>query len=414
MIYQRGPKTSLIFYAYYIYYNMIKCIYKPQDLRYVFMQSDSPNQKELTQLEGYLNKIPSFMFLPSFRGIPKPEVFLNKFKSKDGKTIFWCHSGLIGTIYEWCKDNNISISGIDSNFTRREMTMTLEDFKRYVNSWEMTITPRDYQYEAAYKILQNRQSLSQLATRAGKTLIAYMVFRYMLEHGAKKILMVVPSIQLVKQGVEDFSEYKEFFKSETVSHIIDRFGERPDESGNAPLILIDPVMGDDGELYSTYTHELMLGMRRLSRRAHLLTPNLTEACFLTDTPYQSTAKLSEPDALAFANTLLDRLTEVTQGRIVITGIHLSDGSVANVGLDAGGTRFCVKRPHESRSYPGTGDLFASVLLGALLRGDAFPDACAYAAEFTGEVIHESAPIPTPERDGVALEHHLWKLILKKQ
>lgn len=195
---------------------MIKCLYKPQDLRYVFMQSDSPNQKELTQLEGYLNKIPQFMFLPSFRGVPKPEVFLNKFKGKDGKVIYWCHSGLIGTIYEWCKNNGITITGIDTNFTRRDLPMTLEDFRHYVDSWEMTITPRDYQYEAAYKILQNRQSLSQLATRAGKTLIAYMVFRYMLEHGAKKILMVVPSIQLVKQGVEDFSEYKEFFKTETV------------------------------------------------------------------------------------------------------------------------------------------------------------------------------------------------------
>ena len=80
----------------------------------------------------------------------------------------------------------------------------------------MSITPRPYQYEAAYKILQNKQSLSQLATRAGKTLIAYMVFRYMLEHGAKKILMIVPSIQLVKQGVTDFSEYAEFFKTETI------------------------------------------------------------------------------------------------------------------------------------------------------------------------------------------------------
>ena len=195
---------------------MIKCLYKPQDLRYVFMQSDSPNQKELKQLEGYLNKIPQFMFLPSFRGVPKPEVFLNKFKGKDGKVIYWCHSGLIGTVYEWCKNNGITITGIDTNFTRRDLPMTLEDFRHYVDSWEMTITPRDYQYEAAYKILQNRQSLSQLATRAGKTLIAYMVFRYMLEHGAKKILMVVPSIQLVKQGVEDFSEYKEFFKTETV------------------------------------------------------------------------------------------------------------------------------------------------------------------------------------------------------
>ena len=195
---------------------MIKCVYKPADLRYIFMQSDSPNQRELVELESYLNKIPSYMFLPSFRGIPKPEVFLNKFKTKDGKLVYWCHSGLIGTIKDWCKSNGIQITGIDEKITKRDIEMPFEEFKRYVDSWSMSINPRDYQYEAAYKILCNRQSLSQLATRAGKTLIAYMVFRYMLEHGAKKILMIVPSIQLVKQGVEDFSEYAEFFKSETV------------------------------------------------------------------------------------------------------------------------------------------------------------------------------------------------------
>lgn len=196
---------------------MIKVIYKPQDLRYVFMQSDSPQQKELLDLEGYLNKIPQYMFLPSFRDIPKPEVFLNKFKTKDNRIIFWCHTGLIGVIEEWCKANNVSLNCADIEALKyRGMPMTLEDFKEYVNSWGLSLNPRDYQYEAAYKILCNRQSLSQLATRAGKTLIAYMVFRYMLEHGARKILMIVPSIQLVKQGVADFSEYAEFFKSETV------------------------------------------------------------------------------------------------------------------------------------------------------------------------------------------------------
>ena len=195
---------------------MIKCIYKPADLRYIFMQSDSPNQRELVELESYLNKIPSYMFLPSFRGIPKPEVFLNKFKTKEGKLVYWCHSGLIGTIKDWCKSKAISITGIDEKITKRDIEMPFEEFRQYVDSWGMSIIPRDYQYEAAYKILCNRQSLSQLATRAGKTLIAYIVFRYMLEHGAKKILMIVPSIQLVKQGVEDFSEYAEFFKSETV------------------------------------------------------------------------------------------------------------------------------------------------------------------------------------------------------
>ena len=193
---------------------MIKCVYKPTDLRYIFMQSDNPN--ELVSLEGYLNKIPQYQFLPSFAGIPKPEVYLNKFKSKSGNLIYWCHSGLADTISTWCKSNNIVIEGIDDNLKYRNVPITLEQYIEYVNSWHMSITPRPYQYEAAYKILQNKQSLSQLATRAGKTLIAYMVFRYMLEHGAKKILMIVPSIQLVKQGVVDFSEYAEFFKTETI------------------------------------------------------------------------------------------------------------------------------------------------------------------------------------------------------
>lgn len=193
---------------------MIKCIYKPTDLRYIFMQSDNPN--ELVSLESYLNKIPQYQFLPSFAGIPKPEVYLNKFKSKSGNLIYWCHSGLADTISTWCKSNNIVIEGIDGNLKYRNVPITLEQYIEYVNSWHMSITPRPYQYEAAYKILQNKQSLSQLATRAGKTLIAYMVFRYMLEHGAKKILMIVPSIQLVKQGVADFSEYAEFFKTETI------------------------------------------------------------------------------------------------------------------------------------------------------------------------------------------------------
>ena len=199
----------------------------------------------------------------------------------------------------------------------------------------------------------------------------------------------------------------------TVSEIIERFGDRPDESGARPLILVDPVMGDDGVLYSTYTHELMLGMRELCRHAQLLTPNLTEACFLTDTPYRDTLTMSPSEAIAFATALLERLTAVTDGRIVITGVSLADGTLANVGLDENKKIFTVIRPHEVQHYPGTGDLFASVLLGRLLDGDPFPAAVSAAAEFTGTVMHESALIDTPARDGVALEYHLGKLAKQK-
>lgn len=193
---------------------MITIKYKPNDLRYIFLISN--NQKELSDLERYLNKIPSFMWLPSYAGPIKPTVFLNKFKTPKGQIIYYCHSGLWKTIYDWCEENGVEVNGIDNSFKYNNFPLSLEEFTEYINKWGLNITPRDYQIKAAWMILKYRQSLSQLATRAGKTLIAYIVFRYMLENGAKKILMVVPSIQLVKQGVKDMSEYKEFFKSEQV------------------------------------------------------------------------------------------------------------------------------------------------------------------------------------------------------
>ncbi len=199
---------------------------------------------------------------------------------------------------------------------------------------------------------------------------------------------------------------------ETVSHFIDRFGSTPDESGEPPLVLIDPVMGDEGELYSTYTPDLMKGMRTLSRKADLLTPNLTEACFLTDTPYRDTARLSLEDAMAFIHQLMDKLETFGAKQIVITGIPLPDNTLANLGKNIDKSRFCVSRPLQSRSYPGTGDIFASVLLGALLDSGNFQSAVSSAADFTAILIRESTPISTPVREGVALEHHLHLLSQK--
>ena len=193
---------------------MISVIYKKADLRYIFFKTNKP--KELILLEQYLNKIPQYMFLPSFRGVPKPEVFLNKFTSNDGQLIYYCHSGLWKTIYDWCKVNGIEIKGVDDYFKYTDFKLTIEEFTQYVKNWNLNLNPYEYQIKAAWLILKYRQSLSQLATRAGKTLIAYIVLRYMLENGAKNILMVVPSIQLVKQGKEDFENYQEFFKSETI------------------------------------------------------------------------------------------------------------------------------------------------------------------------------------------------------
>lgn len=194
---------------------MIVIKYKPTDLRYLFLYGD--NDKELRALEAHLNKIPNYIFLPSFSGIPKPEVFLNKFY-KDNKLIYWCPSGLWKEIVDWCKEHNIECSNIagDNDFKYRNI-MDESTFTAWVNSLNLSLELRPYQIHAAWLILKFRMSLSQLATRSGKTLIAYVVFRYLLEiEGAHNILMIVPAKHLIKQGVADMAEYSEFFKTETV------------------------------------------------------------------------------------------------------------------------------------------------------------------------------------------------------
>ena len=208
---------------------MIKIATKPGEQRFIFVLHDgkkitisngksTKTMTEISALEEHLNKVPDYMYLPSFSGIPKPTVFLYKADHK-GKVVHYCLSGLWKEIYDFCISHGIEIelpTDFDS-FKYTPFTMSLAEFSEYVNSWGLNIQPRDYQLKAAWKILKYRQSMSQLATRAGKTLLAYMVFRYMLEQGGvKNILMIVPNISLVKQGVSDMSQYKEFFTTEPI------------------------------------------------------------------------------------------------------------------------------------------------------------------------------------------------------
>lgn len=196
---------------------MIKLLTHPQDPRYIFMTSDAP--AELSQLEKHLNKIPTYMLLPTFRGIPKAEAFLNKFRGRDGSYVYFCAAGLWKEIIDFLTTKKIpyDASAIDSSFKYTKFNMSLEEYTAYIKSWEMNIEPRDYQIKAAWMILHYNLSLSELSTRSGKTLIFNMLARSAKELlGAKKILMIVPSIHLVKQGVKDLQEYKEYFRTEQI------------------------------------------------------------------------------------------------------------------------------------------------------------------------------------------------------
>ena len=190
---------------------------------------------------------------------------------------------------------------------------------------------------------------------------------------------------------------------EVVSDFIDRFGK------DIP-VLIDPVMGDDGVLYSTYNNEMRSGMMALCRKASMITPNYTEACFLTGTEYRDTAGMSEAEFCEYTVMLADKLSATGAHKTVITGIHKGESRLCVCGKDnITNEFFSYDFDRVERNYPGTGDLFASVLLGGLLKGRDFKSAVCFAADYTGDVMKYSACFDTPTREGVAIEGMLGRL-----
>lgn len=172
------------------------------------------------------------------------------------------------------------------------------------------------------------------------------------------------------------------------------------------LILVDPVMGDNGKIYRTLTPEMCRLMGSLSRDAHIITPNLTEAAILL-----GEAPGARPAGQAGVEEWLERLSLDGQRSVVITGISLAEGTIGAGCLDrrGGKIRFAMSR-HENGSFSGTGDLFASVLLGGLLRGETLSSAVAQSVEFVRECVAYTLAAGTPPLDGVQFEPLLGKLL----
>ena len=204
---------------------MIYFTFTEADNRYIFLKIDyidgKPNKDDLKimrELMDHINLVDPICYLPTYKGRPPfTHDFLFEYTQPGGSKIWYCPIGLWQVIYIFLKEKNYPFTGLIENkdIFKQKLKHTFEEFKDIVDSWGLKYKPRPYQYECAYKILQYKQSVSQLATRAGKTLLSYIIFRYALEYlNAHKILMIVPSIQLVKQGYDDFYEYAEFFKTE--------------------------------------------------------------------------------------------------------------------------------------------------------------------------------------------------------
>lgn len=189
--------------------------------------------------------------------------------------------------------------------------------------------------------------------------------------------------------------------SEQIDHCLEFFAAYP----NA-LKVVDPVMGDNGKAYATYTKELCSRMSELVAVADIITPNLTEAAILLGEEYPAGAMTNSE-----AKSWLVKLSKQGAKIVVITSVQLADGGMHTIGYDKENNSFWkIKNNYVPAHYSGTGDMFASVLIGSVLKGDSLPIAMNRATAFTELNVRTTYSYQRHWTEGLMLEGQLPWLI----
>lgn len=174
-------------------------------------------------------------------------------------------------------------------------------------------------------------------------------------------------------------------------------------SQNCSFVLVDPVMGDDGKVYKTYTKLMCEKMKNLVSYADITTPNITEACILADVDY-SNGKLSLDEIQIIA----EKICDLGPKKVVITGI-LKGNEIINYAYDKENKEsFFTCKKRKETSYGGTGDIFASILCGILINNGGFKEAVFKATDFVYAAMENSADDDI--KNGVVFEPLLKELI----
>lgn len=180
-------------------------------------------------------------------------------------------------------------------------------------------------------------------------------------------------------------------------------------------LLVDPVMGDIGEAYENFDDDLLSRMKELVKQADIITPNLTEFCLLTGLSYNSLIGYNkEADLLKAIKEAGQKLQVKTDAHIIITGIpspvaQADSKSIGNMYI-SGENSIYNTMPFNGKSYSGTGDLFASVLMGSIMRGDDILAGIQLAETFLSVAIQDTDKAGTAQIEGINFERYL-KLLL---
>lgn len=171
------------------------------------------------------------------------------------------------------------------------------------------------------------------------------------------------------------------------------------------VILVDPVMADNGKLYPTFDEAFAAKMATLCAKADIIVPNITEACFMTGTEYR------EVYDEAYVKELLQKLSQLGAKVSILTGVSFEEGKTGVMGYEAATGEFSYYC-HEKlpRSYHGTGDVFSSTCVGAMMGGKSWQEAVKVAADYTAECIRLTIADPEGRNYGVNFEQAIPYLL----
>ncbi|MCK9161125.1 MAG: pyridoxamine kinase [Bacteroidaceae bacterium] len=172
------------------------------------------------------------------------------------------------------------------------------------------------------------------------------------------------------------------------------------------LIVVDPVLGDNGQLYTVYNQKMVEEMRKLITKADVITPNMTELSFLLG------EKLPEIFTDEDIKNYLHRLSDDGPQIVIVTSVPVLDDNhkTSVYAYNKKGDRYWkITCPYLPAHYPGTGDTFTSVVIGALLQGDNLPMALDRAVQFILQGIRATFGYEYDPREGILLEKVLRNL-----
>lgn len=179
--------------------------------------------------------------------------------------------------------------------------------------------------------------------------------------------------------------------------------------------LADPVVGDCGEFYSMFNAEFLQKMKELTAKADVLTPNLTEACMLAGENYEEIVCCRhKQDYVERIKEICEKLLAKSkrQQTIIVTSIIREKEEREYVGNLAVSSKECfyMETPYTGLGFSGTGDLFASVICGSLVKGETIRQAVEKASYFLQDAIEEATKEKMPTAHGVNFEKYLYRLL----